>query len=202
MKWIALVVVLLLAASTTVASDDVREYGNATVGYRGESLHVIATYNYAQVNHGGEWLVFQIGVKTEKAQWLRTRDLEMHTPDGRVIDAPTQREVSRNVESLYPAVQSISAFGTETMTQMFGCIPVVELSTGRLDQYQWMEGGCEDVDLWVIYRSQTTDHIAINDRRLARMFVFFQSAEGWPAGEYTFVLRGKDDTARLPVRLR
>ena len=202
MKWIVLVVVLLLAASTTVASDDVREYGNATVGYRGNSLHVIATYNYAQVNHDGEWLVFQIGVKTEKAQWLRIRDLEMHTPDGRVIDAPTQREVSRNVESLYPAVQSISAFGTETMTQMFGCIPVVELSTGRLDQYQWMEGGCEDVDLWVIYRSQTTDHIAINDRRLARMFVFFQSPEGWPAGEYTFVLHGKDDTARLPVRLR
>ena len=202
MKWIALVVALLLTVSTTAASDDVREYGNATVGYSGKSLHVIATYDYAQVNHDGEWLVFQIGVKTDKAQWLRTRDLEMHTPDGHVIDAPTQREVSRNVDSLYPAVQSISAFGTETMTQMFGCIPVVELSTEGLRHYQWMRGGCEDVNLWVIYRSQTTDHIAINDRRLARMFVFFQSPEGWPAGEYTFVLRGKDDTARLPVRLR
>ena len=33
------------------------------------------------------------------------------------------------------------------------------------------------------------------------MFVFLQSPEGWPAGEYTFVLNGKDDTARLPVRL-
>lgn len=202
MKTMTLFAALLLTVSTAAASDDIREYGNATVGYSGESLHVVATYNYAQVNHAGEWLVFQIGVKTEKAQWLRTRDLEMHTPDGRVVAAPTQREVYRNVESLYPAVQSISAFGTETMTQLAGCIPVIELSTSGLDQYQWMEGGCEDVDLWVIYRNQMKAHVAINDRRLARMFVFFQSPEGWPAGEYTFVLNGKDDTARLPVRLR
>ena len=201
MKLLALVTGLLLIASTTAASDDVREYGNATVGYSGESLHVVATYDYAQVNHAGEWLVFQIGVKTDKAQWLRTRDLEMHTPDGRVIDAPTQRDVYRNVESLYPAVQSIKAFGTETMTQLAGCIPVVKLSTEGLRHYQFMRGGCEDVDLWVIYSNQMRAHVAINDRRLARMFVFFQSPEGWPAGEYMFVLRGKDDTARLPVRL-
>lgn len=196
-----LFIVLLLVASTATADDGVREYGRATVGYSGESLHVVTTYDYAQTNHGGEWLVFQIGVATDKAQWLRPKDLELHTPDGRVIAAPTQREIRRSVESLYPAVQSIRAFGSETLNQLFGCVPLHEHSTEPVSQYQANGGGCEDVRLWTLYGGPTKNHVAINDHRLARMFVFFQSPEGWPAGEYTFVLNGKDDTARLPVRL-
>jgi len=32
--------------------------------------------------------------------------------------------------------------------------------------------------------------------------VFFRSPDGWPTGDYTLVLHGKNDTAELPIRLR
>ena len=199
MKW-TVFVVLLLAASTVTAADDVREHGRATVEYSGKSLYIVATYDYAQTNHDGEWIAFKIGVTTERSQWLRPRDLELHTPDGRVIEAPTQSE-ARRAKGLLPEIQAAGAFGTEALDRLFDCVPVRELSTGGVSQYQANGGGCEDVWLWRLYGGTTTGHVAINGHRMARMFVFFQSSEGWPAGEYTFVLNGKDDTARLPVRL-
>ena len=201
MKWVMFVVLLFTAATATASDDDVREHGRATVEYNGKSLHVVASYDHAQTNHGGEWIAFKMGVTTDKAQGLRARDLEVHTPDGRVIKAPMQSEV-RRATSLLPEIQAAGAFGTEALDAVFGCVPSVnELSTSGIHQYQLQGGGCEDVWLWRLYGGTTTGHVAINDHRTARMFVFFRSPDGWPPGDYTFVVRGKDDTARLPVRL-
>ena len=133
MKTLILFVALALTALPAVA-DDVREYGRATVGYSGESLHVAVSYDYAQVNHGGEWLVFQMGVRTDRAQWLRPRDLEIRTPGGGTIEAPTQSDVNRS-RTLRPEVHAAGAFGAEALDRLFGCIPVNELSTSGFAGY-------------------------------------------------------------------
>ena len=86
--------------------------------------------------------------------------------------------------------------------RLFGCIPVNELSTSGFAGYTDRGAACEEVRLWSLYRGPTRNHVAINDPWTARLFVFFLAPGGWPAGDYTLVLRGKDDNAELPVRLR
>jgi len=200
MKTLILFVALALTA-LPAAADDVREYGRATVGYSGESLHVAVSYDYAQVNPAGGWLVLQMGVRTDRAQGRRPGDLEIRTPGGGTIEAPTQSDVNRS-RTLRPEVHAAGAFGAEALDRLFGCIPVNELSTSGFAGYTDRGAACEDVRLWSLYRGPTRNHVAINDLRTARLFVFFLAPDGWPAGDYTLVLRGKDDNAELPVRLR
>jgi len=176
MKTLILFVALALTA-LPAAADDVREYGRATVGYSGESLHVAVSYDYAQVNHDGEWLVLQMGVRTDRAQWLRPRDLESRTPGGGTIAAPTQSDVNRS-RTLRPEVHAAGAFGAEALDRLFGCIPVNELSTSGFAGYADRGAACEEVRLWSLYRGPTRNHVAINDLRTARLFVFFRGAGG------------------------
>lgn len=199
MKMLTLFAALLLTA-LPAAADDVREHGRATVEYSGGSLHVVASYDYAQVNHDSKWIVLQMGVRTARAQWLRPKDLAIRTPTGETIYAPTQREVNR-ARTLRPEVHATGAFGAEALDRLFGCIPVNELSTSGFAGYQNRGAACEAVRLWSLYRGPTRNHVAINRLRTGRLFVFFRSPDGWRAGDYTLVLRGKDDTAELPIRL-
>ncbi len=200
MRMTILFVALMLTAWPS-AADDIREHGRATVEYAGRSLHVVASYDYAQANHDSEWLVLQMGVRTDRAQWLRPKDLAIRTPTGETVEAPTQAEARRS-KTLRPAMHAAGAFGAEALDQLFGCIPVNELSTSGLAGYVDRGAACEEVALWRLYGGTTRSHVAINDRRTARLFVFFRSPDGWSAGDYTLVLRGRDDTAELPIRLR
>ena len=136
-----------------------------------------ASYDYAQVNHDGEWLVLQMGVRTDRAQWLRPRDLEIRTPGGGTIEAPTQSDVNRS-RTLRPEVHAAGAFGAEALDRLFGCIPVNELSTSGFAGYADRGAACEEVRLWSLYRGPTRNHVAINDLRTARLFVFFRGAGG------------------------
>lgn len=203
MRRCAFAFVLVIVVAVSLHADDrVLEHGRAVVEYRGESLRIAAAYDYSRTHHDGEWIAFNLGVQSKKARWLKRRDLFLIMPDGREVEAPTQRDIRRARESLYPLAQSSTAFGAETLDRLFRCMP--DIDSGSISKYlrRYRHGVCEHFHMWSLYPGLSTrGYVAVNELRTARLEVYFRSPDGaWLAGEYMLAVRGWD-AVRLPIVL-
>ena len=199
---VTFVVAFVTFIGGVAAAFDVIQIGAASVESRGGVLRVAVAYDYSHRSHSEPWLLFDVGVTAGEGQWLTRDDFVLVMPDGRVVGTPTQSEWRRDISGALAILNRAQASRTNVVDSVFGCmvsyIREPTVTRGLRRNY------CDRRSFWV--QSGIADrYVAVNKHRAARFDVLFKApagAENWPAGEYEFHIRGKYETAHLPVVLR
>jgi hypothetical protein len=193
-RWRTLVVpaaaVVLIAGSSVVAaqlefSSASRDRGRATVEYRTDDIHIVASYNYSQRNHDSRWIMIQTGISTTSSTSIPRSAIAIRTPDGRDVPLATQREFGADPTRIHALLQNARAV-VHDVTSYF-------VQRDRVEDMRLFRLPFDDV----VHNSFVVDR-----DRVAVGPLFFASPTGaWERGTYALVVQHPEGTASLPIRL-
>lgn len=185
-----LVITLALAAALSAvtilaAAGQVKQHGRAIVEYRSADVLAVASYEYAQRNHDGAWLLIEFAVQATRRIAIERDQLTLIGPGERRFPLATQPQYLEDQPALKRLLQN-AAVWRRSFESYFTTRP-----TMRTIQFFSAPGGL------VIDSAVTNlDEVATGD-------LFFKSPDGkWSAGTYQLVLNHKDAKAELPILLQ
>ena len=186
MSRLAALVVCVSVVSGSIgalAQGRIRQQGRAIVEYRSPEVNAVAAYEYSQRNHGGTWLLIELGVQSAKRIAVHRNQISLVGPDERRVPVATQQQFLDDHQELNQLLQNAQIW-RRSLTPYFVTQPA---GTIRFFSYPGR----------IVHDSFVTnlDEGAVGD-------LFFKSPDGlWPAGTYRLVLNHEQAKAELPIAL-
>ena len=189
-------VVLLVAAGVTLAatqrpSDDnafphTKRNGRATVEYEDEKVRAVAIYDYAQRNHGGAWLLIQVGVALSERGAVKRDSFSITMPGGRTVPLATQEQFLADSPQITKLRQNAKIFERPVLTYF------PKSADGEFIRWFALPGEGTVRNPAII----PSEHgVVIGD-------LYFKSPTlRWDSGTYRLVFDNDKGHAELPIRL-
>ena len=194
----ALTAVVLLAASSTLFAqssarsvpkefEHVRTMGRALSEFNDDRIQLVAAYYYSQSNHDAPWLLIELGALRQRATAIRRDQIELVTPDGRVVKLATHARWSQD------STRSVLLLQQTTNARH----PV--------SSYFLASNGETSLRFFTDPRRGGTvrNEALLAPNELALGDLFFESPTRlWDKGTYALVVRYDGAEAVLPIELR
>ena len=188
-------VVLLVAGATISAAqrqaDDnnfprTTPNGRATVEYKDDRVQAVAIYDYSQRNHGGAWLLVQVGVALRERGPVKRESFSIVMPGGRVVPLATQEQFLADSAAIRQLQQNARIFRRDVI----GYFP--KSADGEPLQWFALPGDGTVRDPAIV----PSEHgVVIGD-------LYFKSPTlRWDDGTYRLVFDNDKGHAELPIRL-
>ena len=188
-------VVLLVAGATLSAAqrqaDDnafphTKPNGRATVEYKDDRVQAVAIYDYSQRNHGGAWLLVQVGVALRERGAVKRESFSIVMPGGRVVPLATQEQFLADSAAIRLLQQNARIFRRDVI----GYFP--KSADGEFLRWFALPGDGTVRDPAIV----PSEHgVVIGD-------LYFKSPTlRWDDGTYRLVFDNEKGHAELPIRL-
>jgi hypothetical protein len=176
--------IVVLASGVVSTEGRTKTYGRSTVEYRSQDVTAVASYDYSQGNHAGEWILIEFAVQSKPRIAIDRRQLMLIRPDEQVVPVATQPQFLDDQPTLSVLLQNASIHRREL--DGFFAAPRAQ----RTISFFSRPGGT------------VTENFVTNLDEVATGNLLFKAPDGrWPAGDYRLVLRHEKVTADLPIRL-
>jgi len=165
----------------------VRSLGRAVAEFKDDRIQVVAAYYYSQANHDFPWLLIELGALGQRATKINREQIELVTPNGRVVGLATQarwgEDSTRNAlllqraqTSRHPVASYFKADNGRTHLRFFTQPP--RFGTVR-----------NEVDL-------APNELGLGD------LLFASPTRFWDKGTYALIIRFDGAEAVTPIELR
>lgn len=176
--------------------------GQSLVSTVNNPFQVAASYGYSQTNHGGEWILIDVGIQSAEYGTMRLdRAFSLVMPDGVRLASPSQAEYREGLDEILKMHQRAAPM------QLSPWLAIPDCKVHSFIGWSLVPGGgfhADNCRTWRLWGNGGIDWTAtVGPSTAGGASLFFRSPTGeWPAGEYTLMVDGPGDmAARLPVRL-
>ena len=178
---------LLFGAAQLAAADnnpEVKDIGATLVRYNGPNVDAVLSYRFANANLGSDWMMLDLAVtgNTADAVEVSRNNVELVTPNGEVVNLPTQREF----EQSWGGIQAANAranVASEPVDMWIG------RRRTRLGFLTPPGNGIAYLSSWV------------NDRIVSVGRLYFELPTGVQQGHYELRIKLPESTVTIPFTL-